>query len=368
MKVVGIVDAKLKSTLKSSLGGATVATVALLASVSLFATLATAQTYTPPAPAPAAKAAPKAAKAPAKPKADDAATSAPTANSDAPKNSSGDGQLRQRVDQLEEQLVDLQVTIGTLESLARNPGSASSSVSSGRSPAVGTSSGGDSGRVDLLETQIRALTAQVEQLSDQVRAANASSGTGGGGGRRPQTAAATDAGERPRPTPSFGSPTVTPGGGDNDQIGGLINGQPPRAATSAPVGQPTSDAGAKQLYETAYGFLLQTNYSAAEAAFDDFINRYPNDALSGNAQYWLGESFFVRGQFKQAASAFLKGYQTYGKGAKAPDSLLKLAMSLDRLGQRDAACSSFGELATRYPSAAASVKARADNERRKIGC
>jgi tol-pal system protein YbgF len=283
-------------------------------------------------------------------------------------------------------LVDLQVTIGTLESLARNPGASASATSSGRGSSSAASSGGgaDNGRVDLLETQIRALTAQVEQLSDQVRASNANAGSASG--RRAQTAPAdaplADARPpRPTPTPSFGSATVRPGSGDsqdsNDQIGGLLNGgpsgsQPPRAPTSAPGslagGLPSGDAGAKQLYETAYGYLLQTNYSAAETAFDDFLNRYPNDALSGNAQYWLGESFFVRGQFKQAASAFLKGYQSYGKSAKAPDSLLKLALSLDRLGQRDAACSSFGELATRYPAASAPVKTRAENERRRLGC
>jgi tol-pal system protein YbgF len=378
MKLVGIVAYQcFKSRLAA--GAATVALFAV--ATSWLANGAHAQTYTPPPATGKAAPAPKAAKAPAKAKTDDAATSTNTA-ADTPK-SGGDAQLRQRVDQLEEQLVDLQVTIGTLESLARNPGSSSSSASSSRSPSnssgSSSSGGADNSRVDLLETQIRALTAQVEQLSDQVRAANASSGAGAG--RRAQAApsdgpVAEARTPRPTPTPSFGTTTVTPsrsGAGDptpdSDQIGGLINGgQAPRAATSAAGGLPGSDVGAKQLYETAYAFLLQTNYGAAETAFDDFLVRYPNDTLSGNAQYWLGESFFVRGQFKQAASAFLKGYQTYGKSAKAPDSLLKLALSLDRLGQRDAACSSFGELATKYPSASAPVKTRAENERRRMGC
>jgi tol-pal system protein YbgF len=368
MKLVGIVDNK---SAKSGLSATASAVLAVTTSLLSYGALA--QTYTPPATsAPAAKTvpAPKAAKAPTKPKTDDAATSA-AATTDAPK-SGGDAQLRQRVDQLEEQLVDLQVTIGTLESLARNPGSSSSAAPSRPSSGGSSSSSADNGRVDLLETQIRALTAQVEQLSDQVRAANS--------GRRAQAAPSLDVPlaearpSRPTPTPSFGSTTVTPArpseaAQDSDQIGGLINGgQPPRAATSVPAGLPTSDAGAKQLYETAYGFLLQTNYGAAEAAFDDFLTRYPNDSLSGNAQYWLGESFFVRGQFKQAATAFLKGYQSYGRSAKAPDSLLKLALSLDRLGQRDAACSSFGELAAKFPSASAPVKTRAENERRRLGC
>jgi tol-pal system protein YbgF len=359
MKFVGIVDTKFRLATSA-------AAIAMLAVASpLVTSSAGAQTYTPPpgTTSPAAKSAPapKPAKPPAKAKTDDAATSASAGSSDAPK-SGGDAQLRQRVDQLEEQLVDLQVTIGTLESLARNPGSSSSSSSAAPSRSSSGSSGPDNGRVDTLETQIRALTAQVEQLSDQVRAANS--------GRRAQSTAPSDAPlaearpTRPTPTPSFGSTPGRPGVADATQD----NDQPPRAAASAPAGLPTSDPGAKQLYETAYGFLLQTNYGAAETAFDDFLSRYPNDALSGNAQYWLGESFFVRGQFKQAASAFLKGYQSYSKSAKAPDSLLKLALSLDRLGQRDAACSSFGELATKYPSASAPVKTRAENERRRLAC
>ncbi len=75
-----------------------------------------------------------------------------------------------------------------------------------------------------------------------------------------------------------------------------------------------------------------------------------------------------RGQYKAAAGAFLKGYQTYGRSAKAPDSLLKLAMSLERLGQKDQACLSYGELGTKFPNAPAHVKARAQSERQRIGC
>jgi tol-pal system protein YbgF len=130
-----------------------------------------------------------------------------------------------------------------------------------------------------------------------------------------------------------------------------------------------ADAGnAKQLYETAYGYLMQRDYSAAQGAFEDFLTRYPQDSLAGNAQYWLGEAHFVRGEYKAAAGSFLKGYQNYAGNARAADSLLKLAMSLDRLGQKDAACSSFGELSTRFPNAPENVKMRAKSERQRIGC
>jgi tol-pal system protein YbgF len=287
----------------------------------------------------------------------------------------GDNPLSSRVEQLEEQLVDMQVTIGTLESLARTS-AGGGAASSYRAPASGYSSGGSGGgasggdgqtaqRIDGLEIQLRALVAQVEQLADQVRAQKDRRSAGGDAGE-PQRAAQSAPPQlrQPSASPGFGSTTVTPGGGD--PIGRIIGEEPTRPMPAAvPAGDGSNP---KQLYETAYGYLLQQNYGAAETAFDDFLVRHPNDGLAGNAQYWLGESFFVRGQYKQAAGAFLKGYQTYARSAKAPDSLLKLSMSLDRLGQKDAACSSYNELNTRFPTAAQNIKARADSERRRIGC
>lgn len=85
-----------------------------------------------------------------------------------------DSALRQRVDQLEEQLVDMQVTIGTLESLAKG---ATAPAGVGTRPnAAAALNASDAGRLDGLETQIRALAAQLEQLQEQVRALGGRSG------------------------------------------------------------------------------------------------------------------------------------------------------------------------------------------------
>lgn len=275
----------------------------------------------------------------------------------------GDGGLRQRVDQLEEQLVDMHVVIGTLESLARSgPSAAAPAGRPAPQPSAGAYSSSDAARLDGLETQIRALTAQLEQLADQVRALD---------GRRSGAAPmAPPAGYAT--APRFGSTTVTPG---NDPIGTVIaesaSQLPPVQRQPLPpavAGGGDQAAASRQLYETAYGHLLQQDYGAAEAGFDEFVKRFPSDPLAPNAQYWLGEAHFVRGQFKQAAEAFLKGYKTYARSSKAPDSLLKLAMSLDRLGQRDAACSSYSELMSRFPNAPNHIRTRTQTERQRIGC
>lgn len=312
------------------------------------------------------------------------ANDARAAKGGAPANASPDAALKARVDALEEQLVDMQVVVGTLETLAKNGGGGGAASQ----PFPSAGSGADTARIESLETQVRALTAQMQQLTAQIQAQGGvqhrtdlpggpdTASIGGGNGGPPADTAAI---------PGFGSTTVSPSnGGGNDAIGGLLNKQdqqgqagqangslaPPGAGVSTAALPPASEAPGdpKQAYETAYGYLLQRDYSSAEAAFNDFLTKYPSDSLSGNAQYWLGETYFVRGQYKAAAGAFLKGYQTYGQSGKAPDSLLKLAMSLDRLGQKEAACSSFSELATKFPTAPQSVKGRAQSERQRIGC
>jgi len=282
---------------------------------------------------------------------------------------SDDAALSKRVEQLEEQLVDMQVVVGTLQSLARS-GAGGSSTPAARNSASSYYSGAETGRLDALETQIRALAAQMQQIRQQLSTLGAQPRRGDAGG-------ALDGVSRlaqPITAPSFGSTTVTPG--SDDAIGGLIEGQsvssdsvatlPPARATPQVGLNPSGNP--KQLYETAYGYLMQRDYGAAQSAFEDFLSQFPNDSLAGNAQYWLGEAYFVRGQFKAAAGAFLKGYQVYSSNARAPDSLLKLAMSLDRLGQKDAACTSYTELSSKFPNAPQNVKMRAKSERQRAGC
>jgi tol-pal system protein YbgF len=254
--------------------------------------------------------------------------------------------LQKRVEQLEEQLVDLQVVIGTLESLARS----GAAPAPGGAPQFGGGalSASDAGRLDALETQIRALAAQLDSLQEQVR---------GLAEQRPQRAGAAPGGPG-----GFGAVTVAPETPKEDLFPSAQAAAPPRMPAAEPEVPP------QQLYERAYGLLLQKDFGTAESSFEDFLKRHPAHPLAGNAQYWLGETFYVRGQYRPAAAAFLKGYQEYAKGQKAPDSLLKLAISLQRLGQKDAACSSHSEFATKYPTPPGHLKTLAQNERQRSGC
>ena len=121
-------------------------------------------------------------------------------------------------------------------------------------------------------------------------------------------------------------------------------------------------------YDRAYGYAVNGQYGAAEQEFRAFIRAHPDHRLAANAQYWLGESLLAQGDYRQAADAFLKTYTDHPAGDKSADSLLKLGVALNGLGEADAACATFAELLTKFPSAAPAVLSQAREERSRARC
>lgn len=124
----------------------------------------------------------------------------------------------------------------------------------------------------------------------------------------------------------------------------------------------------KALYERGLRDLQAGKYTGAQADFVQLVTDFPTHKLAGNAQYWLGETYYVRQQYKLAAQAFLAGYTKYADSSKAPDSLLKLGMAMIALEQKKTGCDAFAELGAKYPDASAAITKRAAIERERAGC
>ncbi len=114
--------------------------------------------------------------------------------------------------------------------------------------------------------------------------------------------------------------------------------------------------------------MKQADYPGAEAAFKAFVEQHPTDPMAGNAQYWLGETYYTRNRFLEAASAFAEGYKHYPKSAKAADDLLKLGMALGRANQKQNACLALAQLDRDFPNPGASIKEHAGAEKKRLGC
>jgi tol-pal system protein YbgF len=313
-------------------------------------------------------------------------TDVPTQQAPAPEAAAPAGD---RVARLEQQVANLQAMVAALESLVKAQPSAVLPQESVASGGQGfDAAAGVTARVDALETQIGALSSQLESLTQQLGAIEARLG----GSATPQPLAPPaqqqqydqqQYDQQPEPLPELpgrqGSAPTDPAGTLIADAGGLAGfgstqqATPPMSPPAAP-GEPQRLAAvpdgvdAASLYSQGYGQLLQRDYAGAEASFRTLVERFPADSLAGKAEYWLGESYYARGVFKDAADAFLESYRTYGSGEKAPDSLLKLGMSLAELGEEDAACSTFAEFGAKYPSAEPALLDQAKAERRKVGC
>lgn len=127
-------------------------------------------------------------------------------------------------------------------------------------------------------------------------------------------------------------------------------------------------ANPEELYRNSYEFILSGDYKTAEAGFREHIDRYPTDAKTADAHYWLGESLLGQQKYRDAAEVFLAANRDFPTSKKAPDMLLKLGVSLAGLNQRDLACATFGEIGKRYPDSAAQFKQRVKQEQALASC
>jgi tol-pal system protein YbgF len=285
---------------------------------------------------------------------------------------------------------DTQSLINRIDRLERDIQSMSRQVYSGGAPKGGaapSSSGGGSvpsgdyatrleDRISTLEGQITQmtgtvetllhsnseLTARIERMSkdNEMRFKEME-----GGGAAPRAAAQSN--EAPQTASRDGNlGTLNPRDLAAPPSGSKGGGAPePQQRASLPAGSP------QQQYDYAYGLLgkarSDADYANAAQAFKDFLEKNPNGPLASAARYWMGQSYFIAKDYQTAASIFLDGYQKDQKGQKAPDTLLKLGMSLTYLDKKREACATFDKLTKDFPGPAKEFKTL-PNERKRAGC
>jgi tol-pal system protein YbgF len=119
--------------------------------------------------------------------------------------------------------------------------------------------------------------------------------------------------------------------------------------TSAPVAAATSPAGDPQLeYQTAFDALKQGRYDESSRLFAQFLRNNPDHDLADNAQYWLGESYYVTQNYETALQTFRAMTERYPDGDKSADAELKIGYCLYELGQYASAQQALQNVVTRY--------------------
>ncbi|MGF1447158.1 MAG: tetratricopeptide repeat protein [Pikeienuella sp.] len=224
----------------------------------------------------------------------------------------------------------------------------------------GAASGAALVQLDRLEAELRRLTGQVEELAFR------------------QRQIAEDATRR------FGDIefrlTELEGGdvgalGQTAPLGGTqaapqrapVEVDPVPSRRSAGTQSSPQNAGEAADLQLAVADIQQGRFDQGEARLLEFIDRYPGSDRTGEAQFWLGRSHFVRGAFSEAARRHLAGYNADRTGPMAARNLLQLGVTLGRLGQRSEACLTLREVSNQFPRDREMVNA-ADAERDSLAC
>ena len=100
----------------------------------------------------------------------------------------------------------------------------------------------------------------------------------------------------------------------------------PSAGPMAP-GASAAPASDHELYQAALDKLKSHDFAGAEQAFTAFIGGFPQSPLVDNAEYWLGETYYVAKRFPEALGAFQRVVREHPESRKVPDALLKAGLT-----------------------------------------
>ena len=146
---------------------------------------------------------------------------------------------------------------------------------------------------------------------------------------------------------------------------GTVGGTPaiPPAAQAGAGGQAPAAAGnpgisPQRLYDMAWADYVGSQYNLAISGFENYIRSYGRTEQAGDAQYFIGESYYLQGMFKDAATAYDRGIADYPNSKRIPDTYFKRGMALNALGQSDRARESWEYVVKNFPNSDAGRLAR----------
>jgi len=254
-------------------------------------------------------------------------------------------------------------------------------------------------RMDALEENMRTLTGEVERLRferDQLRAEIQAMGSNIAGleglaalatrmqnhldeadaAARQPSAAVTQSYESPYSTTVTGQPYFP--------SGGSVYSNQPNSPTPAPsfqeqvISADQFNQGANQMSSQANNLgdlpgagktkLAEGDFLGAQTAFKQYLDINPSAPDAGEVNFWLGESYFVRGGYADAADAYIASMRIDPQGVMAPKAMVGLAATMRELGKKTEACSALGSLTSQYPNAPADVREKARLESARTGC
>ena len=120
-------------------------------------------------------------------------------------------------------------------------------------------------------------------------------------------------------------------------------------AGSTPSPGGGSAATEQAAYSQAFDALKASNYQGAITGFESFLTAYPNSPIAENAQYWLGEAHYAKGEYDKAAVSFRAVGERWPNSRKSPDALLKLGFAQLEMKRYSDARVTLADVTRKFP-------------------
>jgi tol-pal system protein YbgF len=195
-------------------------------------------------------------------------------------------------------------------------------------------------RLDTLEAQLREQRGNVEVLQNSAQAAS-----------KAQRDLYADLDKRIAALESalHGGALAANAAGAGSAPAGAAAGAAGPAAEAGSAAAAGAAADDQVAYNRAFDKLKSGSYGDAIAAFQTFMKRYPASALLDNAQYWIGEAYYVTRDYDLAARAFRAVGERFPASRKAPDAMLKLGYTQFEQKRLTEARATLRQVAERFP-------------------
>lgn len=133
--------------------------------------------------------------------------------------------------------------------------------------------------------------------------------------------------------------------------GGADNAPP----TAVVKGDPAKEG---QEYEAALNQFKAAKYKEAAVGFAAFVQKYPDNSLAPNAQYWLGNAWRAQGDCRRSIEAHSIVTTKYPDSPKAADAWLAIATCQQELGNVNGVKRSLETVIAKYPNTPAADAAQ----------
>ncbi len=119
-----------------------------------------------------------------------------------------------------------------------------------------------------------------------------------------------------------------------------------------------ADPAETRSYDAALAVFRKGDFTAAQAAFVQFVSRYPQSGYGPSALFWLGNAQYATRNYKEAVANFRSMLTAASDHPRAPEAALSIANCQIELKETKAARQTLEDLIKVYPQSEAAAAAK----------